>query len=191
MDYIVILLVAAVTVGLCFLADKLFQKIFRGKQQHRSGLAVRAPKRNGSIGMILIFLGAAAIVSGVGQNTALLVGGIVVALTGLGLAAYYLSFGIFYDEDSFLSSSLFKKSVSYRFGDIRSQQLYVLTGGSTVIELTMNDGKTVSVQSTMAGAYPFLDAAFAGWCRQTGRAPEDCPFHDPANSCWFPKTEET
>ena len=59
-------------------------------------------------------------------------------------------------------------------------------GGNTVVELHMADGKTVSVQAFMSGAYPFLDQAFASWCTQTGTAPESCEFHDPSQSCWFP-----
>ena len=119
-----------------------------------------------------------------------LFGGGIVLLAGVGLGIYYLQYGIFYDAESFLCTGLFQKSRTYRYADIRSQQLFMLTGGTTLVELLMADGSAVLVQSNMDGAYPFLDAAFAGWCRQTGRDPNACDFHDPANSCWFPKTEE-
>ena len=29
----------------------------------------------------------------------------------------------------------------------------------------------------------------AFWCRQTGRDPESCDFHDPSQSLWFPAEE--
>ena len=58
------------------------------------------------------------------------------------------------------------------------------------LELHLQDGRTVSLQSTMTDVYPFLDAAFAGWCRQNGKRAEDCPFYDPENSRWFPGLEE-
>ena len=119
----------------------------------------------------------------------LLVGGIAVLLIGLGLITYYLTFGIFYDADTFLYTSFGKKSVEYRFGDILSQQLYVVQGGGIIIELHLKDGKAVSLQSAMEGTYPFLDHAFAAWCRQTGRDPESCDFHDPSQSLWFPAEE--
>ena len=45
-----------------------------------------------------------------------------------------------------------------------------------VVELHMTDGRTVGIQSAMTGAYPFLDHAFAAWCRQTWRDPESFPF---------------
>ena len=49
----------------------------------------------------------------------------------------------------------------------------------------------MSLQSTMEGTYPFLDHAFAAWCRQTGRDPKQCDFHDPSQSLWFPTEEES
>ena len=48
---------------------------------------------------------------------------------GIGLTVYYMTFGVFYDEDTFLYSTFGKKSVTYRYGQIREQRLYVITGG--------------------------------------------------------------
>ena len=189
MEFIPILLFAGIIFGICFLADKGFRKLFRNKTQHASGLAVRASKRNGAFGMLLIMLGIAAILFNQGRLL-FLVGGGIILVTGAGLCLYYLQFGIFYDADSFLCTGLFQKSRTYRYAQIRTQQLYTLTGGQTMVELAMDDGSAVMVQTNMEGAYPFLDAAFAGWCRQTGRDPKSCSFYDPANSCWFPNTEE-
>lgn len=189
MQLIVVILVAAATFGLCYLFDKGFQKLFRSKVQHRSGLSVRLNKMYSIIGVGLAFLGICSVVTGITQASALLYGGILVLILGIFLCVYHLSCGIFYDADSFVYTSFGKKEVAYRFSDIRAQKLYAITGGSLVVELHMTGGKTVSVQTTMTGAYPFLDAAFSGWCRQKGIAPESCEFHDPANHLWFP-TEE-
>ena len=108
-----------------------------------------------------------------------------------GLIIYYTTFGIFYDEDSFIFTTFGKKSVEYRYQDIQGQQLYMVQGGNVIVELHMADGRAVSVQSAMLGVYAFLDTAFAGWCRQKGINSDDCTFYDPANSCWFPSVEET
>lgn len=189
MQIAVILLVAAATFGLCYLFDKGFQKLFRSKDQHRSGLAVRLNKMYSIAGVLLVFLGICAIVTGVADTKALLYGGIVVLVFGISLCIYHLSFGIFYDADSFVYTSFGKKEITYRYSDICTQKLYVITGGSLVVELHMADGKAVSVQSNMNGAYPFMDAAFAGWCRQKGIDPEKCEFHDPMNHLWFPAEE--
>ena len=188
MQYLAVLIVAALVFGVCYLFDKGFEKAFRNKPQHKSGLAVRPNKRYATFGIILIILGLAAVFSGA-ENTMLLVGGIVILLLAIGLIVYYMTFGIFYDEDGFVYTTFGKKSVEYRYQDIKSQQLYVIQGGNTLIELHMADGRAVSVQSAMLGVYAFLDTAFAGWCRQKGINSDDCNFYDPANSCWFP-TEE-
>ena len=191
MEILAIILMGAVTFGSCFLLDKGFTKVFRGTQQHKTGLSVRLSKRYGSGGLLLVVLGLAAVFSGLSNGMVLLVGGIFVVLLGIGLIVYYMTFGIYYDGESFVLTTFGKKSATYAFQDIKAQQLYTVTGGSTLIELHLQDGRTVSLQSTMTGVYPFLDAAFAAWCRQAGRKAEDCPFHDPENSRWFPGLEET
>lgn len=185
----VIILVAVVTFGICYLFDKSFQKYFRNKKQHRSGLAVRLNKMYSIAGVLLCVLGVIAVVNGAVENNILLYGGLLVLLVGVSLCIYHLSFGIFYDEDSFVYTAFGKKDITYRYRDILTQKLYVITGGSIVVELHMTDGKAVSVQSNMNGAYPFLDAAFNGWCRQKGVEPESCQFHDPANHLWFPSED--
>lgn len=190
MELIAILLVAAVVFGICYLVDKAFTKAFRSKAQHRSGKAVRVSKRFGVFGVILTVLGIMAICVGVTDGPLLLWGGVTVLIVGICLAVYYLSFGIFYDGETFLQSRFGKKDVVYYFKDIKGQKLYVIQGGSTLVELHMTDGHTVSLQSTMDGVYPFLDTAFAAWCLQTGRDPQSCDFHDPSQSLWFPTVED-
>ena len=190
MQAILILIMAALGFLMCWGVDKLFTKLFRSKAQHRSGMAIRASKRYGIFGVMFSVLGILGIVTGCTGDSVLTWAGLVVLLMGIALAVHYLSFGIFYDGESFLLCRFGRKSQEHRYEEIVSQKLYVLTGGSTVIELTLKDGSTVSVQSTMDGVYPFMDTAFAGWCMETGRKMEDCPFYDPSKSWWFPHEEE-
>lgn len=190
MQWILILLIAAAVFAVCYLVDRGFSKRFRSKSQHRSGLAVRANKRYGVFGVLLSVLGILAICTGVGGEIVLLLGGVIVLAMGAGLAIYYLSFGVFYDEETFLYSRFGKKDVTHAYRDIVGQKLYLIQGGNVVVELHLTDGSVLSLQSTMDGVYPFLDAAFSGWCRQTGRDSENCPFHDPAQSLWFPTVED-
>ena len=190
-QFIPIVLVAAVIFGLCYLVDKTFAKLFRSKAQHRSGMAVRANKRYGIFGVVLTVLGIMAVCVGITDGPVLIWGGVIVLLMGIALAVYYLSFGIFYDSDSILLQRFGRKDLLYAYSDIVGQKLYLIQGGNIVVELHMKDGSAISVQSAFDGAYPFLDAAFSAWCRQTGRDPDDCPFHDPSRSLWFPTVEET
>ena len=185
-----ILIIAAIIFGICYLVDKTFSKLFRSKAQHRSGKAVRANKRYGVFGVVLTILGIMAICVGVTDGPVLIWGGIIVLLMGISLTVYYLSFGIFYDDESILLQRFGKKDVIYAYKDIVGQKLYLIQGGTIVIELHMADGSTVSVQSSFEGAYSFLDSAFYAWCRQTGRGETECDFHNPSQSLWFPTVED-
>ena len=185
----VMIVVAALTFGACYLVDKGFKNLFRGKAQHASGLSVRLNKRYATIGIVLFFLGACALFAGLNGYLALSIGGVAVALMGIALIVYYLTFGIFYDEDSFILTTFGKRSTTYRYNQIKAQQLYNAYG-NIVIELHMGDGRTVQLQAGMEGVYPFLDKAFDGWLQQRGKKKEDCPYYDPENSCWFPPVED-
>lgn len=190
MTSIAILLVAAAVFGICYLVDKTFTKKFRSKTEHLSGMAVRANKMYGIFGVVLIVIGILAVIVGLADSILLLIGGIIVLGLGAGLAIYYLGFGIFYDGETFLVSRPGKASVSHRYDEIKEQKLYLIQGGNIVVELHLMDGSAVSLQSTMEGIYPFLDTAFAAWCLQTGRDPQNCDFHDPSKHWWFPHEEE-
>lgn len=190
MSLFLTLLIAAAVFGVCYLVDKGFSRAFRSKAQHRSGLAVRVNKRYGIFGTGLSVVGVLAICVGVTGGIALMIGGAVVLGMGLCLAVYYLTHGIFYDGDSFLVASFRKKDRVYYYRSIKEQKLYLVQGGSVIIELHMQDGTAVSLQSSMDGIYLFLDTAFAGWCLQNGIDPQSCDFHDPSKSWWFPHEED-
>lgn len=184
-----LILLAALTFGVCFLFDKGFTGVFRSKAQHKSGMAVRVNKRYAAFGVIMIALGVAAVLAGLSDSTVLVVGGIIVGVIGICLTVYYVTFGIYYDHDSFILSTFSKRSLTYQYNQIRSQQLYNVSG-NTIIELHMTDGKNISLQAAMPGVYDFLDTAFHGWCRQKGIDSATCSHYDPDNTCWFPPMEE-
>ena len=58
------------------------------------------------------------------------------------------------------------------------------------VSLTVEDGKAVSVQSTMEGAMTFLDKAAHARMRQKGLNSHECEWFDEQNSCWFPPVED-
>lgn len=189
MGLVTILIICAVVFGLCYLVDKGFTKLFRSQAQHFSGKAVRLSKRYGSIGLLMAVIGLIAAFMGIPEDWVLMAGGALVVLMGAGLVVYYMNYGVFYDDSSFLFMSLGKKNKTYYYNAIRGQQLYN-NQGHLLIELHMSDGNTVQLQSTMDGCFAFMDHAFEAWLKQTGRRKEDCPFYDPDNSCWFPPVME-
>ena len=190
MEVLFLLLFCGAAFGLCFLVDLLFKKLFRSGKQHLSGRSVRLSKRYGSFGVLMLTLAVAAIFAWLnGSELILGLGGILILLVGLGLIIYYLTFGIYYDDDSFLYHTFGQPGVTYRYSDIQGQKLYNASG-NIVVELHMKDGKTVALQATMEGPFDFLDHAFHRWCGQKLMDPDACPFHDPANSRWFPEMEE-
>lgn len=180
------LIVAALIFGACFLVDKGFTKLFRSRKEHTSGLSVRLNKRYGTAGVIVFILGVSALFL---YTLLMVVCGVVLMIGGVALIVYYMTFGVFYDDDSFVLTTFGKRSAVYQYRQIIGQQLYN-SAGNIVIELYMDDGRAVQLHGGMAGAYPFLDAAFASWLRQTGKQKEDCGFYDPDNSCWFPPIGE-
>lgn len=188
-EIIAVLLIAAAVFGVCYLVDKGFTKLFRNQSQHHSGKAVRLNKRYGSIGLLLAVFGLAVLFAGLPGNWLFIVASIIFMIVGIGLVVFYMTFGVFYDDESFVLTTFGKKSTTYAYKDIQGQQLYVMTGGNIVVEIYMNDGRTFQLQSAMKGTYAFLDKAFFAWLRQTGKKQEECDFYDPQNSCWFPKVE--
>ena len=183
-----LILVACGTFFLCWILDKGFTKMFRNKPQHQSGMAVRLNKHYAGAGVVLLVLGCAAVMAGSKEEQILWLGGILLVLAGIGLVVYYMTFGVYYDDDSFVLTTFGKKSATYRFEEIKAQQLYN-SYGNTLIELYLTDGRTVQLHANMKDVYPFLDKAFAGWLRQKNIRAEDCGFYDPDNSCWFPPVE--
>ena len=150
---------------------------------------MRLSKRNAVLGIVFAAIGLIAVVVGLTDSLILTIGGILVVLFSIALIVYYSTFGVFYDHESFLLSTFGKPSQVYRFRDITAQQLYVIRGGSYLVELHLKDGRTVSLQSTMDGFKPFLNYAWEAWLTQTGKKAEDCKFHDPDNYVWFPPVE--
>lgn len=189
MQYVYLLLFGCGVLAICYLADKGLTKLFRNRRQHKSGLAVRHNKKVMAFGLILVAIGIAAVLAAGKASWLLYVGGGIILLVGVALMVLYATFGVYYDEDTFLVTSLRKKSATYSYRDIRTQALYN-NAGSLLIELHMADGTAVQLQWGMDGMLPFMDKAFSAWLRQTGRSREECTFYDPNNFRWFPEREE-
>jgi len=186
-QFIPILMIAALIFGICFVADKAFTKMFRSKAQHRSGKAVRASKRYGAFGVVLTVLGIMAVCIGITDGPVLIWGGVFVLIMGIALAGYYLSFGLFYDGESVLMSRFGKKDIVYYFKEIVGQKLYLIQGGSVVIELHMADGSALSVNTNMEGVIlSWIRRLLPGACRPDGTL-EAVIFMIPARASGSPQ----
>ena len=186
-----LIVVAVLTFAVMFLLDKGFSRLFRSRSQHKSGLSVKLPKRYGVTAILLGVLGVLVLLQLAKEFDALMLFlGIALLVMASGFACYYLGFGIYYDDESFLYSSFGKKTVSYRYADIQAQQLFTVTGGSVAIDLFLPDGKSVGLQSTMVGVYPFLDKACHARMRQLGLNSAECAWFEPSESRWFPPKED-
>ena len=185
------LLIAAATFGVMFLLDRGLTKLFRSRQQHRSGTAVRLKKHYGILSLALMILGILGIITYFSdKNLILLLGGILVLPGGVALGIYYLTHGIFYDDEGFLYTSFGNRSDEYRYADIRAQKLYEIQGGTLLVELHMENGKAVPVQTTMEGAPAFLDKAAHARMRQLGLNSHECDWFDESQAQWFPPLED-
>ena len=185
------LLVIAATFGVMYLLDRGLSKLFRSRDQHRSGTAVRLKKHYGIMALALMILGVLAGVNFLNIGSAfLLLCGVLMPPGGALLGVYYLTHGIFYDDDGFLYTTFGNRSDAYRYGDIKAQKLYALQGGSHLVELYMENGKAVSVQTSMPGALDFLDKAAHARMRQLGLNSHECTWFDEGQCCWFPPVEE-
>lgn len=189
MEYIFILLFGAIVFGLCFLLDRGFTKQFRGKSQHKSGKAVRLNRRYATAGVLLCFLGIAFIVTTGWTKTVLFICSIVILLLGIALIVYYISFGIYYDDETFLVSGFARKDRVYYYRDIHFQQRYLVTGGNILLELHMTDAGAVQLYSQMDGVKDFLEHAHKAWCRQ--KHVDGDMYLDPENAIYFPSEEDT
>ena len=185
------LIIGAVIMAGLYGLDKLFTRIFRNQAQHHSGTAVRLKKGYGVAAVFLCVLAVLCLMQYIlNQEMLMLICFVALMIMGGGLGAYYLNHGVFYDDETFLFTTLGKKGVTYRYADITGQKLYLLQGGGYIVELYMAQGGTVNIQTSMPGAYAFLDKACHARFRQLGINSFECDWFDETQSCWFPPVEE-
>ena len=190
MTWFIYVSVIVATFAVLFVLDFGFQKLFRRKQQYHTGLAVHLNKRYLVAGILIAALGVAMLGQlSKGFSWLIVAAAVILEIMGLGLLIYYNTFGLFYDNDTFIYHSFGHKPATYRYEDIKSQQLFTSAAG-ILVELDLSDGRTLSLQQNMDGMYAFLDKASLARFRQLGIDNNTCKWFDKSNSCWFPPREE-
>ena len=189
MEYIPVIIIVCLTIVICIALDKLYKLVFRNKIQHKIGSRVKLSKRYGTIGLILLTLGIAALFAVGSRGWIAIVAGVGMILIGICLVVYFLSFGIYYDDESFIYSSFAKKSRTYTFAQIVSQTLYV-NGAGVILELHLSEDDSIQLQSSMVGFNQFMNQAFKTWSKKNGIDESECSFYDPQKFSWFPEAKE-
>lgn len=189
MQYVYLLIIAALVFGLCFLIDFLFKKLFPKSKLEGSKRVVRMPRRSAIWGLILTLFPVVVLLFWLPPegDTALTIGCVVAILFGLVLLVQYFSFGIWYDEETFLFKDLRRGRRTYHYSQIKGQQSLMTRSG---IQATIFVGEDViEVSSAMQGLPDFLDKAFYRWCAAKGIDP-DSVENNPAMLTYFPALEE-
>ena len=182
MFYVIILLICAAVFGLCFLVDKLIQRLRRHEPPAKT---VRQPRRAVIIGIIMLVVGIGLLLF---LNTSWgLVGGIVMILLGAVLLTSYFLFSVHYDDEGFTCRTL-KSADRYLYNQIRGEQAIATRSGITVILYVGHT--TVELSEAMQGVQKFLSHAYYARCRQMGIDPDLCPPPAPRELVWFPEPPE-
>ena len=181
-----LLIVAAVVFGLCFLLDRLFQKLFPKSDLQKSKKTVRMPRRCVVFGILLLTVSFAVLLF-FGSDTLLLIGSIVGMLLGALLLGYYFSFSICYNDEAFLYRDLRHRKTQYTYAQILGQRSLMTRSGINVTLLVADD--SVMLTSAMEGASAFLQHAFFRWCGEKGIDP-DSVENNPRMLTFFPDPDD-
>lgn len=182
-----LLIVAAAVFGLCFLVDRLLQKLFPRSELQKSKSTVRMPRRCIVIGVMLLFVSFAVLLFFAAGDALLLIGSIVGMLMGALLIVYYFSFCIYYDDEAFLYRDLRHGKTRYTYGQIRGQRSLMTRSGVNATLFVAGD--SVMLTSVMQGVSAFLQHAFFRWCAEKGVDPDSIE-NDPRMLTFFPDPDD-
>ena len=184
MKYVLYLLLIAVIFGLVALVDFVFGKLFPKAKVKKTEKAVRAPRYSFIVGILIVFLGIMGLLFYTEADVFLRIGMVIAMVMGLYMAVNYISFGIFYDDETFTYRTLTKKAVTFRYADITGQRSFLARSG---LNVTLLAGETeVPLNGSMQGVADFMNHAFFAWCRQKGLDP-DAQEYDPRTLRYFPE----
>ena len=185
MRYVFLALFCGVIFLLCFLVDKLIQKLFPKHDLEKSKTVVRPPRKSAIFGILLLFFPLMALLFWMPEDgdTLLTICCIGAMIMGAFLLFTYFSVAIYYGEDSFLYKTLRGGKKEYRYSDIRGQRSLMTRGGINTILFVGED--EINLYSAMQNLNPFLKHAFFRWCQAKGIDPDGIE-NNPRLFTWFP-----
>ena len=185
MKYVFLALFCGVIFLLCFLVDKLIQKLFPKHDLEKSKMVVRPPRKSAIFGILLLFFPLMALLFWMPEDgdALLTICCIGAMLMGAFLLFTYFSVAIYYGEDSFLYKTLRGGKKEYRYSEIRGQRSLMTRGGINTILFVGED--EINLYSAMQNLNPFLKHAFFRWCDARG-IDSDTVENNPRMFTWFP-----
>lgn len=118
-----------------------------------------------------------------GKAPMFLAGAVLLAGMSLYAISTYRKTGIDYTEDGFTFRAG-RQTARFRYAQILGQRVSIARRSVCLVLCT--EAGNVVLQNNMQGFTRFLEAAYAGWCRQKGLDPQGQSWHDPADYRWFP-----
>lgn len=180
MLYIFLAVFMAAVFGICYGVDRLCRRLPKDNRK-----AVRLPRRSVIFGIVLTFLGFAAMLSFWTQLQWFFKAAAAFSMClGLFLLVQYFAFSIRYDAEGFTFRTLGKKPYTAKYCNILGQKsLIARSGVNSTLYLT--DGE-VPIYSAQVGVQDFLKTAFAAWCKAKNIDP-DTVENNPEYLVYFPE----
>ncbi len=180
MQYLFLLFFAGLVLGLCFLIDRGIGRLHR---RLAKAPVVRPPLGYPILAAVLLLAAIPVAYFSLRARQWLFFGVAAVFLLFAGYAIYlFCSAAISYTADTFTLPGPGKKT--YRYAQIQGQRVGI-SRRAVCLVLCLGQEEVV-LRGNMLGFLPFLDVAFAGWCRQKGLDPAAQTWHDPTAYQWFP-----
>ena len=189
MKYVFLALFCGVVFLICFLIDKLLQKLFPKHELEKSKNVVRPPRKSAVFGVLLLVFPLMALLFWMPEegDTLLTICCIGAMLMGAFLLFTFFSVAIYYGEDGFLYKTLRGGKKEYRYANIRGQRSLMTRGGINTILFVGSD--EINLYSAMQNLNSFLNKAFFRWCEAKGLDPSEVE-NNPRMFTWFPDPEE-
>lgn len=189
MKYVFLALFCGVVFLICFLIDKLLQKLFPKHELENSKNVVRPPRKSAVFGVLLLVFPLMALLFWMPEegDPLLTICCIGAMLMGAFLLFTFFSVAIYYGEDGFLYKTLRGGKKEYRYADIRGQRSLMTRGGVNTILFVGED--ELNLYSAMQNLNPFLKHAFFRWCQAKGIDPDGIE-NNPRLFTWFPDPDK-
>ena len=185
MKYLFLAIFCGIVFLLCFLVDKLIQKLFPKHALEKSKNVVRPARKSAVFGILLLVFPLMALLFWMPEegDTLLTICCVGAMIMGAFLLFTYFSVAIYYGDDSFLYKTLRGGKKEYRYAQIRGQRSLMTRGGINTILFVGDD--EINLYSSMQNLNPFLKHAFFRWCAAKG-IDSDAVENNPRMFTWFP-----